>query len=115
MKSIKKKISLSIFNIINKNKNIKRPKSEIKRRININNNNNRKSLTNKFKINENDFDLNSNMIKFENLINIIDKNGFQRYQDEINDKKIIISELENSIAILKNKISLLKNDNKKCT
>lgn len=100
-------------NIINKSKIIKRPKSEIKRRININNNNNRKSLTNKFKINENDFDLNSNMIKFENLINIIDKNGFQRYQDEINDKKIIISELENSIAILKNKISLLKNDKNK--
>ena len=90
-----------------------RPKSAMKGRVNINyniNNNNKKSLIKNFKLMDDDYDINSNMNKFENLINIIDKNGFQRYQDEINKKKIIISQLENSIAILKNKIALNKNN-----
>ena len=100
------------------NKNIRtnsRPKSAIKGRVNINYNldinNNKKSLIKNFKALDDDYDINSNMNKFENLINIIDKNGFQRYQDEINEKKILISQIENSIAILKNKIALCRNKN----
>ena len=99
------------------NKNISpnsRPKSAIKGRVNINYNldinNNKKSLIKNFKALDDDYDINSNMNKFENLINIIDKNGFQRYQDEINEKKLLISHLKNSIAILKNKISLCRNN-----
>ena len=114
--SLKNKINLNNVynseNYINKNININsRPKSAIKGRVNINYNiNNKKSLMNNFKNYDHDYDINSNMNKFENLINIIDKNGFQKYQDEISEKKIIISQLENSIAILKNKISLSKNN-----
>ena len=100
------------------NKNLRtnsRPKSAIKGRVNINYNldinNNKKSLIKNFKALDDDYDINSNMNKFENLINIIDKNGFQRYQDEINEKKILISQIENSIAILKNKIALCRNKN----
>ena len=55
-----------------------------------------------------DYDLNYNMNNFDNMISSINRNGFQRYQDEINDKKIIVSQLENSIAMLKNKICLCK-------
>ena len=92
-----------------------RPKSATKTKININynflNSNNKKSLPNNLNIIEDDdYDINSNMEKFQNLLNIIEKKGFQKYQDEINEKKIIISKLENSIAILKNKISLSKNN-----
>ena len=50
------------------------------------------------------------MIKFQNLLNIINTDGFQKYQDEINEKKIIIAKLENSISTLKKKISLKKNN-----
>ena len=103
---------------MDKNKNSKlnpRPKSATKNKININYNllksNNKKSLSKNMNIIEDDdYDINSNMEKFQNLLNIIEKNGFQKYQDEINEKKIIISQLENSIAILKNKISLSKNN-----
>ena len=92
-----------------------RPKSATKTKININynflNSNNKKSLPiNLNIIEDDDYDINSNMEKFQNLLNIIEKKGFQKYQDEINEKKIIISKLENSIAILKNKISLSKNN-----
>ena len=107
----------NVNNLYNNNNNYNdkkiRPKSAAKGSVNINNNinkNTKKSLTNNFKIIDDDYDLNSNMNKFENLINIIDKNGFQKYQDEINDKKILISQIENSISILKNKISLSKNN-----
>ena len=55
-----------------------------------------------------DYDLNYNMNNFDNMISSINRNGFQRIQDEINDKKIIVSQLENSIAMLKNKICLCK-------
>lgn len=55
-----------------------------------------------------EYDLNYNMNNFDNMISSINRNGFQRYQDEINDKKIIVSQLENSIAMLKNKICLCK-------
>jgi uncharacterized protein YukE len=55
-----------------------------------------------------EYDLNYNMNNFDNMISTINRNGFQRYQDEINDKKIIVSQLENSIAMLKNKICLCK-------
>ena len=55
-----------------------------------------------------DYDFNYNMNNFDNMISSINRNGFQRYQDEINDKKIIVSQLENSIAMLKNKICLCK-------
>jgi uncharacterized coiled-coil DUF342 family protein len=72
--------------------------------------NNKKTLQNNYNIIDDDYDINSNMEKFQNLLNIIEKKGFQKYQDEINEKKIIISKLENSIAILKNKISLSKNN-----
>ena len=102
----------------NKNKNNKkeiiknlRPKSAAKERVNINYDmNNKKSLIKNFKKIDDDFDINSNMNNFENLINIIDKNGFQKYQDEINEKKILLSQIETSIAILKNKIALSKNN-----
>ena len=50
------------------------------------------------------------MVKFENLLNIINTNGFQKYQDEISEKKILIAKLENSISLLKKKISLKKNN-----
>ena len=38
-----------------------------------------------------DYDLNYNMNNFDNMISSINRNGFQRIQDEINDKKIIVS------------------------
>jgi len=109
---------INLNNIYKSDKSIRansRPKSAIKGRVNINYNldinNNKKSLIKNFKALDDDYDINSNMNKFENLINIIDKNGFQRYQDEINEKKILISQIENSIAILKNKIALCRNKN----
>jgi uncharacterized protein YukE len=82
-------------------------------------NNNTGSRINKSPISRNDinsnltnnyeeYDLNYNMNNFDNMISSINRNGFQRYQDEINDKKIIVSQLENSIAMLKNKICLCK-------
>ena len=112
--SLNKNINLNnIYNNDNYNNKKIRPKSAAKERVNINyniNKNTKKFLTNNFKIIDDDYDLNSNMNKFENLINIIDKNGFQKYQGEINDKKILISQIENSISILKNKISLSKNN-----
>jgi len=108
--SLNKNINFNnIYNNDNYNNKKIRPKSAAKERVNINKNT-KKFLTNNFKIIDDDYDLNSNMNKFENLINIIDKNGFQKYQDEINDKKILISQIENSISILKNKISLSKNN-----
>ena len=57
-----------------------------------------------------DYDFNSNMNKFENIVNVINLNGFHKLKDEINDKKIIIAQLENSIALLKNKICICKNN-----
>ena len=114
--SLKNKININNIykgdNYIKRNINTKlRPKSATKGRVSINNYNiiNKKSLNN-FKFMDDDYDINSNMNKFENLINIIDKNGFQKFQDEINEKKILISQLQNSIAILKNKISLSRNN-----
>lgn len=86
-----------INNIKKNNKKI----SLIKRKDNINTNNNN--------IDE-DCDINNNMNEFENIVNAINYNGFQKYQDEINDKKILIKELENSIAVLKNKICICKSN-----
>ena len=116
--SLKNKININNIykadNYINKNiRANSRPKSAIKGRVNINYNNNtsnKNTYVNNYKIFDDDYDIHSNMNKFENLLNIIDKQGFQRYQDEINEKKILISQLENSIAIIKNKISLSKNN-----
>ena len=98
-----------------KSKSKSRPKSATKSKVNINynllkSNNKKYFVNNKNTIGDDDYDINSNMEKFQNLLNIIEKKGFQKYQDEINEKKIIISQLENSIAILKNKISLSKNN-----
>lgn len=103
------------MNTIKKAKFNSRPKSATKNKVNINynllNSNNKKSFPNNMNIIEDDdYDINANMEKFQNLLNIIEKKGFQKYQDEINEKKIIISQLENSISILKNKISLSKNN-----
>ena len=107
----------SINQKMNTTKKIKsnyRPKSATKNKVQVNynliNSNNKKTLQNNYNIIDDDYDINSNMEKFQNLLNIIEKKGFQKYQDEINEKKIIISKLENSIAILKNKISLSKNN-----
>ena len=72
----------------------------IKKKDNNNNNNNI----------EEDYDINYNMNEFENIVNAINHNGFQKYQDTINDKKILIKELENSIAVLKNKICICKSN-----
>lgn len=106
-----------IFNQNSINKNNKsnfRPKSATKSKVKINynliNSNNKKTLENNYNMIDDDYDINSNMEKFQNLLNIIEKKGFQKYQDEINEKKILISKLENSIAILKNKIALSKNN-----
>ena len=88
-----------------------RPKSATKKSVNISLDlNSKRAVIKNFKKIDDDFDINSNMNNFENLINIIDKNGFQKLQDEINEKKIIISQIETSIAILKNKIALSKNN-----
>ena len=88
-----------------------RPKSATKKSVNISLDlNSKRAVIKNFKKIDDDFDINSNMNNFENLINIIDKNGFQKYQDEINEKKILLSQIETSIAILKNKIALSKNN-----
>lgn len=85
---------------------------------NYNNNKNtrmkkNKSLIKKLKNNSNiddDYDINHNMNEFENIVSSITINGFNKLKDEINEKKIIIAQLENSIAILKNKISASKSN-----
>jgi hypothetical protein len=98
--------NFSFNNIIrdgNKNKNKTKTNikkiSLIKKKDNINNNNI-----------EEDYDINYNMNEFENIVKAINYNGFQKYQDTINDKKILIKELENSIAVLKNKICICKSN-----
>jgi len=85
------------FNINKKNKRISIIKNN---NTDVGNNNNI----------EEDYDINYNMNEFENIVNAINYNGFQKYQDEINDKKIIIKQLENSIAVLKNKICICNNN-----
>ena len=77
--------------------------------------NNKSSLIKNIKIKNNiisddDYDINHNMKQFENMINTINLNGFYKLQDEINNKKILIAQLENSIKVLKNKIYLCKNN-----
>ena len=85
----------------NKNDEMKRNnKSSIIKNIKIDNN----------ILNDEDYDINYNMYQFENIINAINLNGFHKIKDEINDKKIIIAQLENSIAVLKNKIYICKNN-----
>lgn len=68
-----------------------------------------KKINNKTNIDD-DYDINHNMTEFENIVNSININGFNKLKDEINDKKIIIAQLENSIAILKNKICISKSN-----
>ena len=53
--------------------------------------------------------VNDNINNLENMISTINNNGFHKYKKEIDNKKLILSQLENSIAILKNKISIYKN------
>ena len=53
--------------------------------------------------------VNDNINNLENMISAINDNGFNKYQKEIDNKKLILSQLENSIDILKNKISKYKN------
>ena len=91
------------FNSINNIKKNPRPKSATKLKANI-------DIKKKFNFDEDEYNLSANMIKFQNLLNIINTDGFQKYQDEINEKKIIIAKLENSISTLKKKISLKKNN-----
>ena len=91
------------FNNINNIKKNQRPKSATKLKVNI-------DIKKKFNFDEDEYNLSANMIKFQNLLNIINTDGFQKYQDEINEKKIIIAKLENSISTLKKKISLKKNN-----
>ena len=123
----------SDFIINNINENIKkRAKSAAKARKNsknvknFNNNNtnvkknnrlkkNKSPLIENIKTNNNDYiedeyDFNNNMNQFENIVNVINLNGFHKLKDEINDKKIIIAQLENSIAVLKNKICICKSN-----
>ena len=69
-----------------------------------------KQLGNGNDIIEDDYDFNYNMNQFENVINSINLNGFQKFQDEINNKNLLIAQLKNSIAILKNKIYLCKSN-----
>lgn len=59
---------------------------------------------------DDEYDFNNNMNQFENIVNAINLNGFHKLKDEINDKKIIIAQLENSIALLKNKICICKSN-----
>ena len=82
---------------------------------NIRKKNNKISLINNKKYNNNnnideDYDFNYNMNQFENVINSIHLNRFQKYQDEINNKNLLIAQLKNNIAILKNKIYLCKSN-----
>lgn len=53
--------------------------------------------------------LNDKINNLENMIYDINNKGFNKYQQEIENKKLKISKLENSIAILKNKININKN------
>ena len=113
----------NIYNKINlKNKTISSPINKIKA-INKNKNKSKNKYDNKNYIqniknktiekNDNydfDYDINKNMNEFENIVNAINYNGFQKYQDEINEKKIIIKQLQNSIALLKNKICINKSN-----
>jgi chromosome segregation ATPase len=90
------------------NKNNKNKKDGIKK-------NNKSTLLKNIKldnniINDDDYDINYNMNQFENMINAINLNGFHKLKDEINNKKILIAQLENSIAVLKNKIYICKNN-----
>ena len=89
------------------NNNYKVNTSKIRR-----NNNKLMNIQNNDNINYDfdDYDINYNMNNFQNIIGAINRNGFQRYQDEINDKKILVAQLENSIAVLKNKICLCKSN-----
>ena len=58
-----------------------RPKSATKKSVNISLDlNSKRAVIKNFKKIDDDFDINSNMNNFENLINIIDKNGFQKLQ-----------------------------------
>ena len=50
-----------------------------------------------------EYDLNYNMNNFDNMISTINRNGFQRYQDEINDKKIIVSQLDENMLSVSNR------------
>ena len=88
------------YNNIKRNKKIKYNKSSLNKKIKFEN----ESVT------DDDYDINQNMNKFEEIVNSINSKGFHRYKDEINDRKIIIAGLENSIAILKNKINICKNN-----
>ena len=88
------------FNNYNKNNKFNINNKKNKRISIIKNNNTDVGNNNNI---EEDYDINYNMNEFENIVNAINYNGFQKYQDEINDKKIIIKQLENSIAVLKNK------------
>ena len=87
-------------NNIKKNNRLKNNKSPLLKNIKINNND----------YIEDEYDFNNNMNQFENIVNVINLNGFHKLKDEINDKKIIIAQLENSIAVLKNKICICKSN-----
>ena len=54
----------------------------------------------------NDFLRNNSMNNFEKALNIIHVNGFQKYETEIENKKIKLAELQNSIALLNKKINI---------
>lgn len=78
-------------------------------------NNNKSTLIKNIKLNkdiisENDYDINYNINQFEKMLNTINLNGFYKIKEEINNKKILIAQLENSIKLLKNKIYLCKNN-----
>ena len=88
------------INNIKKNNRLKKNKSPLIKDININSND----------YIDDEYDFNNNMNQFENIVNVINLNGFHKLKDEINDQKIIIAQLENSIAVLKNKICICKSN-----
>jgi len=49
-------------------------------------------------------EMNNNMKQFEGIVNSINTNGFQKFKEEIDNKKLMVKELKNSISIIKNKI-----------
>ena len=88
------------YNNINNNRRIKYNKSSLNKKIKFVNES----------IRDEDYDINHNMSQFEDLVNSINLKGFHKYENQINERKIIIAQLENSIAILKNKINICKNN-----